>query len=67
MAKAEQLLGEEVAWRQRAKTALLPGLQAYEATIRDTIGVRLQSKLTRDQALDMASCTSAHRDISLHF
>jgi tripartite ATP-independent transporter DctM subunit len=67
MDKAQQLLGEEVAWRQRAKTALLPGLQAYEATIRDTIGVRLQRKLTRDQALDMASCSSGHRDLSLHF
>jgi len=67
MAKAAQLMDEEVAWRERAKTALLPGLKAYEATIRDTIGVRQQSKLTRDQALDMASCTSGHRDISLHF
>lgn len=67
MAKAEQLAADEVAWRQRAKTALLPGLETYEATIRDTIGVRQQSKLTRDQALEMASCTSAHRDISLHF
>ena len=57
----------EVAWRQSAKTTLLPGLQAYEAVIRDTIGVRLQSRLTRDQALEMANCTSAHRDISLHF
>ena len=67
MAKAQQLFSEEVAWRQRAKVALLPGLQAYEAAIRGTIGVRQQSRLTRDQALDMASCTSGHRDISLHF
>jgi len=67
MAKAQEIFKEEVAWRQRAKTALLPGLEAYEAVIRDTIGVRLQRRLTRDQALEMASCTSAHRDISLHF
>jgi chromosome segregation ATPase len=67
MAKAEQLVADEVAWHQRAKTALLPGLETYEATIRDTIGVRQQSKLTRDQALEMASSTSAHRDISVHF
>jgi hypothetical protein len=45
----------------------LPGLKEYEAAIRETIGVRLQSRLTRDQALDMASCTSVHRDISPYF
>jgi len=67
MAKAQMIFKQEVAWRQSAKTTLLPGLQAYEAVIRDTIGVRLQSRLTRDQALEMANCTSAHRDISLHF
>jgi len=67
MAKAQQIFSDEVAWRQRAKAALLPGLQAYEAAIRETIGLRLQSRLTREQALDMASCTSVHRDISLHF
>ena len=67
MAKAQKVFGEEVAWRQRAKTALLPGLKAYEAVIRDTIGVRLQSHMTREQSLDMASCISVHRDISLHF
>ena len=58
---------DEVTWRERAKTTLLPGLQAYEAAIRNTIGLRLQSRLSREQALDMASCTSGHRDISLHF
>jgi len=67
MAKARALFEQEVAWRERAKTALLPGLDTYRAAIRDTIGVRQQSRLTRDQALEMASCTSAHRDISLHF
>lgn len=67
MVKAQQLFEREIAWRQRAKTALLPGLQSYEAAIRETIGLRLQSRLTRAQALDMASCTAVHRDISLHF
>jgi len=67
MAKAQQLFDAEVAWRQRTKTSLLPGLRAYEAAIRETIGLRLQSRMTRDQALDMASCTADHRDISLHF
>jgi tripartite ATP-independent transporter DctM subunit len=67
VAKAQRIFKQEMAWRQRAETALLPGLQAYEAAIRETIGLRLQSRLTRAQALDMASCTAVHRDISLHF
>ena len=33
----------------------------------NSIGARSQSKLTRDQALSLASCLSHHRDLSLHF
>jgi hypothetical protein len=57
----------ELAWRQRAKVELLAGLEAYELAIRDTIGIRLQSRLPHEMALDLASCTAEHRDISLHF
>jgi len=58
---------EELAWRQRAKTELLPGLESYEASIRDTIGLRQQPRMPRKQALELVSCTAKHRDISLHF
>jgi len=64
---ALKIYREELAWRQRAKVDFLPGLGAYEAAIRDTIGIRLQSRLPQDMALDLASCTAEHRDISLHF
>jgi tetratricopeptide (TPR) repeat protein len=64
---ALKIYREELAWRQRAKADLLPGLAAYEAAIRDTIGIRLQSRLPLEMALDLASCTAEHRDISLHF
>ena len=57
----------EVAWRQKAQDDLLPGLQAYSAAIGDTIGLRQQPKLPREQALYVASCSSNHRDISLSF
>lgn len=56
----------ELAWRQRAKTELLPGLQTYEASIRDTIGLRQQPRMPREQALELVSCTAKHRDISLY-
>ncbi len=67
MAKAQAVFKDELAWRQGAKTVLLPALEAYRAAIRDTIGIRQQSRLTREQALDLAHCTSAHQDISLYF
>ncbi|MCG8596698.1 MAG: TRAP transporter large permease subunit [Kiloniellales bacterium] len=57
----------DLAWRQRAAAELLPGLQAYEAGIRDTIGLRQQRRLPNDQAVAVASCNAHHRDISLHF
>ncbi len=58
---------EELAWRQRAATELLPGLRAYEETIRLNIGLRQQPQLPREQALAIVGCTAAHRDISLYF
>ena len=57
----------QVAWRQRAKTELLPGLNAYEEAIRGTIGLRQQPRLPREQALFVAACNAGHRDISLSF
>jgi chromosome segregation ATPase len=65
--QALKIYREELAWRQRAKTELLSGLAAYELTIRDTIGIRQQSRLPHEMALDLASCTAEHRDISLFF
>ena len=57
----------ELAWRQRAKIELLPGLEAYEASIRDTIGLRQQPRMPREQATELIGCTAKHRDLSLHF
>jgi hypothetical protein len=64
---ALKIYRQELAWRQRAKVGLLSGLEAYEMAIRNNIGIRLQSRLPHEMALDLASCTAEHRDISLHF
>jgi hypothetical protein len=58
---------KELDWRERAKTELLPGLESYESSIRDTIGLRQQPRMPRQQAIELVSCTAKHRDISLHF
>ena len=57
----------QLAWRAEADAKLRSGLNTYLDGIRDTLGIRQQARFTRDQALEMASCTAYHRDISLNF
>lgn len=58
---------EEVEWRTTAEQAVGLQLKEYEEQMRGTIGIRQQERLTRNQALYVASCVSNHRDISLNF
>ena len=57
----------EIEWRQQAEKRLMPELAIYNKAIRMTVGMRLQKRLTPDQASSIASCLAVHRDISLHF
>ena len=65
--KAVEEYREQLVWREQAATTLKPGLSAYVDALRPTIGIRQQDRLTREQALFVAGCTSDHRDISLKF
>jgi len=72
--KAIQSLGDgleryatEVEWRRRAAVEIAPALAAYDNAIKDTIGLRLQRRMTADQIKEVASCRSVHRDYSLQF
>ncbi|MEI4262515.1 TRAP transporter large permease subunit [Roseovarius sp. D0-M9] len=65
--EAQEVFASELAWRTRATDELLPELQAYEAAISGTIGLRQQPKLPQEQAIFVAECNSKHRDISLSF
>ena len=67
LAKALELYAREKAWRTQAQQTVRPALTAYEAQIRDSIGLRQQPRLPREQALSVAACSSGHRDISLSF
>ncbi|MEM1382231.1 MAG: TRAP transporter large permease subunit [Pseudomonadota bacterium] len=67
MAAAFELFESDLAWRQRANQELLEPLAAYEAAIADTIALRAQPRLPRDQALYVAACSASHRDIALNF
>ena len=65
--KAIDLLESDVRARKASKADVLPQLKAYEAAIRDTIGLRQQSRLTDEQAASISGCLAKHRDISLNF
>jgi TRAP-type mannitol/chloroaromatic compound transport system permease large subunit len=54
-------------WRAKAEAALGADLRAYLDGIRGTLGIRVQQRFTREQALYMAACTASHRDVSLSF
>ncbi len=43
------------------------GLNAYDEAIKGSIGLRLQERLSSDQAASVVTCLSIHRDISLNF
>ena len=66
-AKALDLFAAELVWRQQMAEKLGPGLNAYNNAIRGSVGLRQQARLTDEQAAEVASCLSHHRDISLSF
>ncbi len=65
--KAIAAFDEQATWRRQAATALVPALETYLDAIRGTLGIRVQPRFTREQALFMARCRSDHQDISLNF
>lgn len=65
--KAVAAYAEQLVWRAEAEGSVKAGVMAYLDGIKGTIGVRMQPKLDREQALYLASCTSNHRDLSLNF
>ncbi|MEQ8441293.1 MAG: TRAP transporter large permease subunit [Alphaproteobacteria bacterium] len=67
LSDAESALGSEIAWRSRASAELLPALEAYDAAIYDTIGLRGQPRLPEHVAGEIASCITKGRDIELAF
>ncbi len=64
---AIQTFQDQSQWRADATSSLKPGLEAYVNAINETLGARQQKRLSRDQALYLASCTASHRDLSLNF
>ena len=54
--------------QRSAKFCALASVPKCQAEIiKNNIGLRLQSKLTKEQAKFVAACNSVHKDISLNF
>jgi hypothetical protein len=61
------LFSAEVDWRSRATADIGPALAAYDDAVKETIGLRLQRRMTSDQIEAVSICQSVHRDVSLQF
>ena len=61
------LFQQEIDWRKNFKKKHMDKITAHDKIISETIGLRLQSKLTKEQAIYVSKCNSIHRDISLNF
>ncbi len=64
---ASQIMQSEIVWHQRAADALAADLEEYDQAIAGTIGMRMQERLSSEQAESIASCLAVHKDLSLHF
>lgn len=67
MRDVHKIFHAEINWRTKASTGLLADLKRYDDSISTTIGLRSQERLTDEQAKNVASCLSHHRNISLSF
>ncbi len=65
--QAASLMQTEVDWHNRAAKELSDEFEAFDNAIAKTIGMRMQERLSVDQAESVASCLSVHKDLSLYF
>ena len=60
-------LKSEIEWRERASSELADDLELYNQSIAQTIGMRMQERLTPEQAESIATCRAVHKDLTLYF
>ncbi len=65
--QAVDLLKTDITWRNQAAAELSTDLETFDQAIANTIGMRMQERLSTDQAESIASCLAVHKDLSLHF
>ena len=65
--QADAAFAAELQWRRSIDAQSAATLAELSVTLKDTLGIRSQRNMTREQALYVASCGSHHTDISLSF
>jgi len=65
--QADAAFAGELAWRRSVDADSAATLAVLGETLQDTLGIRSQSRMTREQALHVAACGSHHTDVSLSF
>ena len=65
--QALEQMKAEIEWHQRAAGEFTAELEAYDQAIAGTIGMRMQERLSSEQAESIASCLAVHKDLTLHF
>ena len=65
--QAMDLLTAEIIWRKRALMDMAPALASYDMAIKDSIGLRLQERMSDEVATTISACMAGHKDISLQF
>ena len=65
--EVKSYLDENIKWKKIASTNLISHLEVYDNNIKDSIGIRSQDRLNKDQAIDVAKCNANHKNIALRF
>ena len=65
--EGKKLFIDEINWRKNGKNLFLNLFKELEEISKDNFGLRKQKKLSKDQAVFIASCRAVHKDISLNF
>ena len=67
LADARAKVDDEIVWRKKAETDILPILSDYQELTANNIGLRGQERLPDFLVPRIARCRSVHEDISLNF
>ena len=67
LADARAKVDDEIVWRKKAETDILPILSDYQKLTANNIGLRGQERLPDFLVPRIARCRSVHEDISLNF
>ena len=65
--RALEVLTSEIAWRKAAKLNVLPAVHEYAESLKPTIGIRSEPRLSGELAKKVSACQADHRDVSLYF